>query len=164
MVHYDTSMRIDINAGWKEDRIHFQDSCYQYSCYEWDYKCLLNCEGSNWEYAPLILTQNAMALASSTSTFNPYDMTNEDYYSLANNEARYNYCKSLCHGDFDCKFYCSNMKYNDSSARVDVRLGNKQASQGWYPANKCETWKRQGQWWNGYGTYAGGCYEWDFAC
>lgn len=43
-------------------------------------------------------------------------------------------------------------------------MGDIQASKGWIPMNKCQTWRRYNQWWNGYGVYSGGCYEWDYNC
>ena len=167
----DASYRIDIKMGTKPDRVYFKDYCYESRCYEWDYACLLKCEGPEWEYAPmsLVATDSLLALKSSApSTFDPYAVQNSDYYSNANNKARYDKCKSLCKNDFDCKFYCSNMRFEDNSIRLDIRMGSKSASNGWQPTTQCGKWRKNytiyypSQYW--YYSYPKGCYEWDYQC
>jgi hypothetical protein len=122
----DTSTRIDIASGAKPNKVYYKDNCFQYSCYEWDYKCLLRCEGSNWEYAPFSLVQmktEQVSLAS--SSFNKYAIANTDYYSQENNKARYDLCKSMCSNDFDCKWYCGQARWKDNDIRLDIKMGNK---------------------------------------
>lgn len=154
---HDTSVRIDIASGSKPDRVNFQDNCFRYSCYEWDYKCLLKCEGPNWEYA-MLLAESATTLAA----FNPY-FTGPGYYSVSNNSARSSYCRNQCDVDYAsngynkglCKYYCGILAYDDANIRYDIASGDKTESHGWYPANRCESYKKSG--W-------GGCYSWDYQC
>lgn len=143
--------------------------------------------GSSWQYA-LVLSgvssaetlkntvydadtlETAMNLSTggasfnSLSLFSPYDTSNSDYYSDANNAARASYCRQQCNNDADCLYYCSNLQYQDTSDKIDISLGNKQASNGWYPQTKCGQWKKNGSWWMGSGSYEGGCYAWDYKC
>jgi len=69
------------------------------------------------------------------STFNKYAVSNSDYYSVSNNMARSTLCNNKCNMDSDCMYYCAQVSYEDTSAVTDIALGNKQASQGWYPSN-----------------------------
>lgn len=61
--------------------------------------------GPSWEYA-LIEMPETLSLA-----FQPYAVANSDYYSEENNKDRYNKCVSLCNNDFDCKWYCGQMRW-----------------------------------------------------
>lgn len=107
----ETAKAIDIQLGNIPTAEATFDQC-DVTCQAWDWNCMKTCQGSSWVSALSLAQQpkEPVSLAK-VQKWNKYDTASDQYYTQDSIKARNKYCLSRCNGDFDCKFFCNDLRW-----------------------------------------------------